>query len=97
MIINDFVKDAEGVIDGENALPNPNAFSQESYKAVKRFSSLLPSEIINLTFESPIGTLVENEAFNGDRYWAKSSNESVPSMEELQSQLSNNRVFIMKA
>ena len=83
MIINDFVKDAEGVIDGENALPNLNAFSQESYKAVKRFSSLLPSEIINSTFESPLGTLVENEAFNGDRYWAKSSNESVPSMEEL--------------
>ena len=83
IIINDFVKDAEGVIDGENALPNLNAFSQESYKAVKRFSSLLPSEIINSTFESPIGTLVENEAFNGDRYWAKSSNESVPSMEEL--------------
>ena len=83
MIINDFVKDAEGVIDGENALPNLNAFSQESYKAVKRFSSLLPSEIINSTFESPLGALVENEAFNGDRYWAKSSNESVPSMEEL--------------
>ena len=83
MIINDFVKDAEGVIDGENPLPNLNAFSQENYKAVKRFSSLLPSEIINSTFESPMGTLVSNEAFNGDRYWAKSSNESVPSAEEL--------------
>tara|TARA_Y100000741_G_scaffold285943_1_gene225773 strand:- start:1734 stop:3596 length:1863 start_codon:yes stop_codon:yes gene_type:complete len=83
LLINDFAKDAEGIIDGENALPNLNAFSQESYKAVKRFSSLLPSEIINSTFESPIGTLVANEAFNGDRYWAKSSNESVPSAEEL--------------
>ena len=56
IIINDFVKDAEGVIDGENALPNLNAFSQEKYKGVKRFSSLLPSEIINSTFESPIST-----------------------------------------
>ena len=83
MIINDFVKDAEGVIDGGSALPNLNAFSQESYKGVKRFSSLLPSEIISSTFESPIGTLVTNEAFNGDRYWAKSSNESFPTMEEL--------------
>ena len=27
--------------------------------------------------------MVENEAFNGDRYWAKSSNESSPSTEEL--------------
>ena len=83
IIINDFFNDAEGVIDGENALPNQNAFSQESYKGVKRFSSLLPSEIINSTFESPLGTLVADEAFNGDRYWAKSTNESLPTMEEL--------------
>ena len=83
IIINDFVKDAEGIIDGENALPNLSAFSQEKYKGVKRFSSLLPSEIINLTFESPIGTLIADEVFNGDRYWVKSSNESLPTMEEL--------------
>ena len=83
IIINDFVKDAEGIIDGENALPNLSAFSQEKYKGVKRFSSLLPSEIINLTFESPIGTLIADEVFNGDRYWLKSSNESLPTMEEL--------------
>ena len=83
IIINDFFNDAEGVIDGENALPNQNAFSQESYKGVKRFSSLLPSEIINSIFESPIGTLIADEVFNGDRYWVKSSNESLPTMEEL--------------
>ncbi len=83
MIINDFIEDVEGVIDGENLLPNLNAFSKESYKGVKRFSSLLPSEIINSIFESPIATLVANEAFNGDRYWAKSSNESFPLTEEL--------------
>jgi len=41
------------------------------------------SEIINSTFESPIGTLVSSEAFNGDRYWAKSSNESTPTIDEL--------------
>jgi hypothetical protein len=27
--------------------------------------------------------LVSSEAFNGDRYWAKSSNESSPSIDEL--------------
>ena len=58
-------------------------FHKKAIRAVKRFSSLLPSEIISSTFESPIGTLVTNEAFNGDRYWAKSSNESFPTMEEL--------------
>ena len=83
MIINDFAKKAEDIISGESTLPSENGFTQESYKSVKRFSSLLPSEIINSTFESPIGTLVSSEAFNGDRYWAKSSNESSPSIDEL--------------
>ncbi len=83
MIINDFAIDAEGILNGESTLPSQNSFTQESYKGVKRFSSLLPSEIINSTFESPIGTLVSSEAFNGDRYWAKSSNESTPTIDEL--------------
>ncbi len=83
MIINDFAIDAEGILNGESTLPSQNGFTQESYKGVKRFSSLLPSEIINSTFESPIGTLVSSEAFNGDRYWAKSSNESIPTIDEL--------------
>ena len=83
MIINDFAIDAEGILNGESTLPSQNGFTQESYKGVKRFSSLLPSEIINSTFESPIGTLVSSEAFNGDRYWAKSSNESTPTIDEL--------------
>ena len=93
MVINDFDKDVEEVIDGQNVLPDLSAFSQESYKSVKRFSSLLPSEIINSTFESPMGTLVSNEAFNGDRYWAKSSNESLPSIEELSESLEQYRGF----
>ena len=82
-IIIDFVKNAESVIDVENELPTQNGFSQESFKGVKRFSSLLPSEIINSVFESPLGALVSTEAFNGDRYWAKSSNESLPAVEDL--------------
>ena len=97
MVINDFVKDAEDVIDGQNVLPDLSAFSQESYKGVKRFSSLLPSEIINSTFESPMGTLISNEVFNGDRYWAKSSNESSPTIAELGDAIEQYKDFITKA
>ena len=82
-IINDFASSAESIINGESEMPSQNGFSQEKFKGVKRFSSLLPTEIINSTFESPVGTLVTTEAFNGDRYWAQSSNESTPTMEEL--------------
>ena len=83
LIINDFADDAESIINGEKALPSQNGFTIESFKGVKRFSSLLPPEIINSTFESSLGTLVSSEAFNGDRYWAKSSNESIPTIDEL--------------
>jgi len=82
-IINDFANSAESIINGESEMPSQNGFSQEKFKGVKRFSSLLPTEIINSTFESPVGTLVTTEAFNGDRYWAQSSNESTPTMDEL--------------
>ena len=82
-IIDDFAIVAEDVLNGVQMLPKLEGFSKENYKGVKRFSSLLPQEIITLTFESPTGEVVSNEGFNGDRYWAKSLNESIPSAEEL--------------
>ena len=93
VIINNFAKDAEGVINGSNTLPSKNGFSQENFKNVKRFSSLLPSEIITSTFESPVGTLISSEAFNGDRYWAKSSNEFSPTIDELGDSIEQYQAF----
>ena len=92
-VINDFAKNAEGSISGEKMMPNIEGFTQESFKGVKRFSSLLPSEIINSSFESPIGTLVSTEAFNGDRYWAMSSNETTPSIDELGDSIEQYQAF----
>tara|TARA_Y200000002_G_scaffold26979_3_gene20283 strand:- start:8335 stop:10197 length:1863 start_codon:yes stop_codon:yes gene_type:complete len=92
-VINDFSKNAEGSISGEKMMPSIEGFTQESFKGVKRFSSLLPSEIINSTFESPIGTLVSTEAFNGDRYWARSSNETTPSIDELGDSIEQYQAF----
>lgn len=92
-VINDFSKNAEGSINGEIMLPSIDGFSQETFKGVKRFSSLLPSEIINSTFESPVGALVSTEAFNGDRYWAISSNESSPTPVELGESIEQYQTF----
>ena len=44
---------------------------------------MLPSEVISETFESSLGSLVTSSAFNGDKYWAQSSNEVIPTQEEL--------------
>ena len=92
-VINDFAKNAEGSIRGEIMLPSIDGFSQETFKGVKRFSSLLPSEIINSTFESPVGALVSTEAFNGDRYWAISSNESTPTPDQLGESIEQYQTF----
>ena len=92
-VINDFSNNAEGSISGEKMMPSIKGFTQESFRGVKRFSSLLPSEIINSTFESPIGTLVSTEAFNGDRYWARSSNETTPSIDELGDSIEQYQAF----
>ena len=92
-VINDFSKNAEGSISGEKMMPSIEGFTQESFKGVKRFSSLLPSEIINSIFESTIGTLVSTEAFNGDRYWARSSNETTPSIDELGDSIEQYQAF----
>ena len=44
---------------------------------------MLPSEVITETFESSIGTLVSSSSFNGDMYWAQSSNELIPNKADI--------------
>jgi peptidyl-prolyl cis-trans isomerase D len=83
LLINDFAENAEKILLGELQLPTQPGFSQENFKSVKRFSSLLPPEVINEIFESTLGNTVFYEADNGDRYWAQSSNQIIPSTEEL--------------
>ena len=82
-IIASVASDAEAMLAGAIALPELAGVSKETFKNVKRFSSLLPSEVISKTFESSVGSLVSSSAFNGDTYWAQSSNEVVPSAEDL--------------
>ena len=82
-ILSNFSGEAEKVVLGELSIPSQDGFSFENYKSVQRFSSLLPSEVINSVFESAVGSLVSAEASNGDLYWIKSSNEVTPGVEEL--------------
>ena len=82
-ILSNFSGEAEKVVLGELSIPSQDGFSFENYKSVQRFSSLLPSEVINSVFESAVGSLVSAEASNGDLYWIKSSNEVTPGIEEL--------------
>ena len=82
-LIAEFKNQVEPILAGASALPELAGVSKETFKNVKRFSSLLPSEVVTKTFENPVGSLVSSNSFNGDSYWAKSSNEVIPSAEDL--------------
>ena len=92
-LIDEFSKNAEKILVGELMLPSQAGFSKENFKSVKRFSSLLPPEVINEIFESALGEMVSYEANNGDRYWAQSSNQIVPSADELGESVSRYEEF----
>ena len=96
-LIEEFSQDAEEILLGSKVLPSIAGISNETFKNVKRFSSLLPSEVITETFESSIGTLVTSTAFNGDRFWAQSSNEVIPSEAEFGDSIDQYRDFYTDA
>ena len=96
-LIEEFSQDAELILSGSKVLPNIAGISNETFKNVKRFSSLLPPEVITETFESSIGTLVTSTAFNGDRFWAQSSNEAIPSEADIGDSIEQYRDFYTDA
>ncbi len=93
IFLNEFDDKAEKIIIGEEMLSEVKGISMENYKSVKRFSSLLPSEVIKRVFESKPQTIIAHESINGDRYWTQSSNEEVPTPGELIEKVSQYEEF----
>ncbi len=83
IFLNEFDARAQKILLGQEMLPALEGMSKENYKSVKRFSSLLPSEVVNKIFDSKLELIVPHESVNGDRYWTQSFNEVVPNAEEL--------------
>ena len=83
IFLNEFDSRAKKILLGEEMLPKLEGISKENYKSVKRFSSLLPSEVVNKIFESKLELILAHESINGDRYWTQSFNEIVPTSEDL--------------
>jgi peptidyl-prolyl cis-trans isomerase D len=61
----------------ENGLDESIADFQ-SYKAVSRYSSLLPREVLNTLFQAGLQELKQASLANGDVYWFKATNETLP-------------------
>jgi len=82
-LIEDYADTVKESILEDTSSSLVDGFSKENFKAVKRFSSLLPPELITDIFNSSIGELVTYKATNGDQYWVQSSNEVTPTADEL--------------
>jgi len=82
-LIEDYADTVKKSISEDTSSSLVDGFSKENFKAVKRFSSLLPPELITAIFNSSIGELVTYKTTNGDQYWAQSSNEVTPTADEL--------------
>ena len=82
-LIEDYADTVKESILEDTSSSLVDGFSKENFKAVKRFSSLLPPELITAIFNSSIGELVTYKATNGDQYWVQSSNEVTPTADEL--------------
>ena len=93
IFLNNFDGKAQKILLGEEILPSLKGITKENYKSVQRFSSLLPSEVVNRIFESKLGLIVAHESVNGDRYWTQSSNEVVPNVAELAETVSKYEEF----
>ena len=53
----------------------------QTFKAVSRYSSLLPREVTNALFQTNLLELTKVELANSDVYWFKGTNETLPSDE----------------
>ena len=62
-------------------------------KMLNDFLLCCPSEVITETFESSIGKLVSSSSFNGDIYWATSSNEVIPNEADIGDSIDQYRDF----
>ena len=93
IFLSNFDSKAQKILLGEEILPSLKGITKENYKSVKRFSSLLPSEVVTRIFESKLGLIVAHESLNGDRYWTQSSNEVIPTAVELAEAVSQYEEF----
>ena len=56
----------------------------DSFVDIKRFSSLIPSDVLNVIFKSSEGSELNIESSNGDRYIVNILNFKDPTVDELQ-------------
>ena len=74
----------EDEIEREKFINTYNYITTDSFVDIKRFSSLIPSDVLNVIFKSSEGSELNIESSNGDRYIVNILNFKDPTVDELQ-------------
>ena len=74
----------EDEIEREKFINTYSYITSDSFVDIKRFSSLIPSDVLNVIFKSSEGSELTIESSNGDRYIVNILNFKDPTVDELQ-------------
>ena len=74
----------EDEIEREEFINTYSYITTDSFVDIKRFSSLIPSDVLNVIFKSSEGSELNIESLNGDRYIVNILNFKDPTVDELQ-------------
>ena len=74
----------EDEIEREKFINTYSYITTDSFVDIKRFSSLIPSDVLNVIFKSSEGSELNIESLNGDRYIVNILNFKDPTVDELE-------------
>ena len=74
----------------------PAGFEIEEYKAIKKFTSLLPADVIQKVFSSSINDNIIVLGSDGNNYWINVQSENMPTEEEINSKIDDYRSYFIQ-
>ena len=80
----------------DDSLDIPDGFEIEEYKAINKFSSLLPMDVISQIFSTSINDEIITVGSDGNNYWIKMQSENIPTDEEINSKVDDYRSYFIQ-
>ena len=80
----------------DDTLDVPGGFEIEEYKAINKFSSLLPMDVISQIFSTSINDEIITVGSDGNNYWIKMQSENMPTDEEINSKVDDYRSYFIQ-
>ena len=94
-LIQSMNEGAFSLID-DQGLDIPSGFEIEEYKAINKFSSLLPMDVVSQIFSSSINENIITVGSDGNNYWIKMQSENIPTDEEINAKVDDYRSYFIQ-